>query len=58
MKGLFQRAIDKVKALFSTRPTNSKYAKEVEHKQPLKTKTVYYKRFHGYRWWTDVFQKG
>lgn len=40
MKGLFQCAIDKVKALFSTRSTNSKYVKEVEHKQPLKTKRL------------------
>ena len=57
MKGLFQRAIDKVKTLFSTRSTNAKYAKEVERKQPLKRKMIYRKRFHGYRWWADVYAK-
>jgi len=57
MKGLFQRAIDKVKTLFSTRSTNNKYAKEVERKEPLKPKMVYRKRFHGYRWWSNVYAK-
>lgn len=59
MKGLFQRAIDKAKGLFSTRSTNSKYVKLVERGKPIETKspTKYRKRFHGYRWWADVYAK-
>lgn len=59
MKGLFQYAIDKVKTLFLTRSTNSKYTKLIERDKPIETKPVtkYRKRFHGYRWWSDVHAK-